>query len=403
MLQIQLEQFEGPLGLLLYLIRKEEMDIYDIPIQTIAQQYLEYIRQMKQIDLEKAGDFIAMAATLIQIKAKMLLPSYDEDGEEIENEDPRKPLVQRLLEYQKFQDAGKQLYDRPLLNRDVWKRGGKEEVPQEEGDLVIEENALFALISMYRKVIRSAQKSTHKVAAKLQSIAQRILEIKEYLPVGTRRELRELVNEDITNEKAMRKLIITFLSGLELGKLGFVKLFQREVCGPLYIEARKEITGDIISQVEEFEYEVNENQGALEQITLTEEDEKEALANDAKIEEDQLQLKISQEVQEVEVAGNEDSATDEEIAEAELELVEKYGEEVLEEMSEGSLQLLEEVEDTGKLDLHKTDLNIVEENVVNFTRPDLEFIEGLTEEDKKESTIDLVDTEENDRESDLEI
>ena len=81
-MQIHLEQFEGPLGLLLYLIRKEEMDIYDIEIHRITKQYLEYVRRLKSIDLEQAGDFIAMAATLIQIKAKMLMPSYNEDGEE---------------------------------------------------------------------------------------------------------------------------------------------------------------------------------------------------------------------------------------------------------------------------------------------------------------------------------
>ena len=101
---VQLDQFEGPLGLLLYLIRKEEMDIYDIEIHRITSQYLSYIKQLPSLDLEQAGEFCAMAASLIQIKSKMLLPNYDENGEEIEEEDPRKPLVQKLLEYQKYQE-----------------------------------------------------------------------------------------------------------------------------------------------------------------------------------------------------------------------------------------------------------------------------------------------------------
>ena len=101
-IRVQLQQFEGPLDLLLYLIRKEEMDIFNINIVEITKQYFEYIKLMKEFDLEIAGDFIAMASTLIHIKSKMLLPQYDENGEVVEQEDPRKELVQKLLEYEKF-------------------------------------------------------------------------------------------------------------------------------------------------------------------------------------------------------------------------------------------------------------------------------------------------------------
>src|SRR6185369_16660831 len=121
-LQVQLDKFEGPLSLLLYLIKKNELDIYDIPITEITQQYLEYIKIMKELNLEVAGEFVAMAATLIYIKSRMLVTQYDEHGEEIK-EDPRKELVQKLLEYQKFQKAGKDLYKRPLIGRDIWLRG----------------------------------------------------------------------------------------------------------------------------------------------------------------------------------------------------------------------------------------------------------------------------------------
>lgn len=118
-IRVQLQQFEGPLDLLLYLIRKEEMDIFNINIVDITKQYFDYIKLMKEFDIEVAGDFIAMASTLIHIKSKMLLPQYDENGEVVEQEDPRKELMQKLLEYEKFKEAAKSLYERPLLNRDV--------------------------------------------------------------------------------------------------------------------------------------------------------------------------------------------------------------------------------------------------------------------------------------------
>src|ERR1700722_13912199 len=111
-LQVQLGTFEGPLSLLLHLIRKDELDIYDIPINAITKQYLDYIQIMKELNLEVAGEFITMAATLIYIKSRMLVPQYDANGE-IVAEDPREELVQKLIEYQRYQEAGKQLYKLP--------------------------------------------------------------------------------------------------------------------------------------------------------------------------------------------------------------------------------------------------------------------------------------------------
>lgn len=156
---IQLSQFEGPLDLLLYLIRKEEMDIMDIQIHKITQQYLEYIQLMKELDLEVAGEFVAMAATLLQIKSRLLLPTYNENGEIVETEDPRKELVQRLLEYEKYKEAAKALEGRPWLGRDIWTRGVRESFGEREEEIILEDNALFSLISMYRRMLRSDRKS----------------------------------------------------------------------------------------------------------------------------------------------------------------------------------------------------------------------------------------------------
>lgn len=159
---VRLPQFEGPLGLLLYLIRKEEMDIANIQIHEITKQYLDYIKIIRDFDLEAAGEFVAMAATLLQIKSKMLLPQYDENGEEVENEDPRKELVNRLLEYQKYQNISHKLNERMLLGRDLWARGYKEDLSvdemQAQGDVLVEENGLFSLISMYRIMLKKIKR-----------------------------------------------------------------------------------------------------------------------------------------------------------------------------------------------------------------------------------------------------
>lgn len=250
-LSIHIPQFEGPLGLLLYLIRKEEMDIFDIDVQLITSQYLEYIKKMKQFDLEVAGDFIAMAATLIQIKSKMLLPNYNEEGEEEEIDDPRKELVQRLIEYQKFQEISKSLYERPLLGRDVFRRGKSDSIhSDEDGEIILDDGGLFSLIAHYRNSVRKMKRAIHKVARKTRSIAGRIMEMKNHFVVGQRVLLRELITsvEDVKQE-----LLITFLSCLEMGKMGLVSVYQAEVYGDIYLTAKKEITLDSISRVEEYD------------------------------------------------------------------------------------------------------------------------------------------------------
>lgn len=249
-INVQLPKFEGPLGLLLYLIRKEEMDIMDIKVHEITKQYLEYIKLMKELDLEVAGEFVAMASTLIQIKSRMLLPQYDENGEVIEVEDPRKELVQKLLEYQKYQEAAKLLYDRPLVGRDVWLRGTRESLTEQEEEIVLEENALFSLISSYRRALRSVKKKIHQVTAKAQSIASRVLEIKDRLIPGSRVTMMELVTA--TEERA-RQALITFLSLLELGKMGFVGLYQSETYGDIWVDTKKNIETDVLARVEEYD------------------------------------------------------------------------------------------------------------------------------------------------------
>ncbi|RYZ75366.1 MAG: hypothetical protein EOP05_08030, partial [Proteobacteria bacterium] len=232
---------------------KEEMDIMDINIGDITSQYLDYIRMMKELDLEVAGEFVAMAATLIHIKSRMLLPTYDDKGEAVEVEDPRKELVQKLLDYQKYQEVAKKLYDRPLLNRDVFSRGVREDFQDEEaaGAVVIEDDGLFSLIAAYRRTVRKAMRAVHKVRPKVQSIAGRIFEMKDRLIVGARITLRELLGANPAEYRT--NLLITFLSMLELGRMGFVSVFQAETYGDIHIETKKAVERNVLERVQEFD------------------------------------------------------------------------------------------------------------------------------------------------------
>jgi segregation and condensation protein A len=307
-LRIELPRFEGPMALLLYLIKKEEMDIMDIQIHRITQQYLEYIKLMREMDLELAGEFIAMAATLLQIKSQMLLPQYQDAsaGEEEALKDPRRPLVQRLLEYQQMQEAASKLGERVWLGREVWARDftpawiqevlaqnspssvGMEASSQESAKEVFGEDSeqlLFSLIRAYRLVMRAAEKRVHKVARKLKSIAQRIQEISSDLVVGTQVVLRKLIAWERIEQAEEKKfeLLITFLSVLEMAKMGFVRLFQTQTYGDIYIEALKDPKGINLSQVDEFDSAPNlgSPMPPLNKVTVSELEEIDSLAESA--------------------------------------------------------------------------------------------------------------------------
>ncbi len=309
---IQLNQFEGPLDLLLYLIRKEEMDIMDIEIHKITTQYLEYVQLMKELDLEVAGEFIAMAATLLQIKSRLLLPTYNEDGEIVETEDPRKELVQRLLEYEKYKEAAKSLESRPWLGRDIWTRGYRESFGERVEEIVIEDNGLFSLISMYRKVLRAARTKIHQVTAKTQSIASRILELKEFLIPGRRVSFFSLLEG--AQEKT-KQTLITFLSLLELGKLGFASLHQSEIYQDIWVETLKPIGSDVVSSVEEY----SQIQGDEKANLMFEKAQAQSLAED---EEFILKDNFNESDEEESLFSSSEMASDEEILNAEKNLSE---------------------------------------------------------------------------------
>jgi segregation and condensation protein A len=160
--------------------------------------------------------------------------------------------VQKLLDYQKYQEAAKKLYGRALLNRDVYARGVREDLRDEDSmtAVIVEDDGLFSMIAAYRRIIRKAQRAVHKVRPKVQSIAGRINEIKDRLIVGARVTLRDLLGAGAVGRT---QLLITFLSVLELGRMGFVSVFQNENYGDIHIEARKPIEQDALERVQEFD------------------------------------------------------------------------------------------------------------------------------------------------------
>ncbi|MBU0575825.1 MAG: segregation/condensation protein A [Proteobacteria bacterium] len=223
--EIKLDIFEGPLDLLLYLIRKNEIDIYNIPIALITEQYLAYIEMMRSLNLDLAGEYLVLASTLIHIKSKLLLPPDESEGEEEEGEDPRAELVQQLLEYQIFKEAALRLENRPLLERDVFTRGAPGEAPsaaEEEGEAMIEVG-VFELVAAFRRIIAGFDRPEElEIDAEKMSMTDRINEIMEMLSEKQQMTFVELIG-DRTDR---RRIIYTFLAILELMKLRMIRAYQ---------------------------------------------------------------------------------------------------------------------------------------------------------------------------------
>ena len=302
--KVNLDHFEGPLALLLYLIRKEEMDIMDINIVQITDQYFAFVKNMKTLDLELAGDFIAMAATLIQIKSKMLMPKELLTEEEEEDlEESKQQLLDRLKEYKKFQEASKMIYKAPLLGRDVWSKGYKEKSLKRPDDVIkIEDNPLYALIVHYKKALKGVKKTVHRVGFRLQSIVSRVMEIKAHLTDHKKTSLLELsgLPSDFTTDFRSR-LLITFLSALELSKMGFVRLFQSQTYSDVHINVIGDLDASVVSQVEDYETLNNELQTELfmdskidisrDTNFIEENDDDSDLATDEEIDAAEMELK----------------------------------------------------------------------------------------------------------------
>ena len=231
---IKLPAFEGPLDLLLHLIRDNKIDIYDIPISFITGRYLEYIGMMKELNLEIAGEFLVMAATLIQIKSRMLLPP-EEAAEEgaAQMEDPRLELVQRLLEYQAYKDAASILKEREDESLRIFSREPGDE-PGEEGlqaEPYLFDVNIFDLLGAFKKMLDTAPIEVHTITKETLTVKDRMFSIAELLEGSSSIRFEELFDCSVTK----RQLIVTFLALLELLRLGLARVYQEREFGYIWI------------------------------------------------------------------------------------------------------------------------------------------------------------------------
>ena len=232
-LKIFLDTFAGPLDLLLYLIRKQNLDILDIDVAKITEQYISYIDLMESFEIELAGDYLVMAAYLAELKSRMLLPRPKENEEE---EDPRAELMRRLQEYQRFKEAAAKIDLLPRLNRDFYLAGAK--LPEFEAltpiaELPMEE-LTFALAEVMRRVDQS---KAHLINFEQLSTRERMTEILERMRNETFIEFYSL----FSSEEGRMGVVVTFLAVLELLKDSLIEIVQSEEFGPIHIRGIEEV------------------------------------------------------------------------------------------------------------------------------------------------------------------
>ncbi|CCX88872.1 segregation and condensation protein A [Clostridium sp. CAG:590] len=244
----KLNVFEGPLDLLLHLIEKNKVDIYDIPIVTITEQYLAYVSEMQEQDMDVMSEFLVMAGTLLQIKSKMLLPR--EETEEEEEEDPRAELVRRLLEYKMYKyaalelkdmelDASHNLYKKPTIPKEVEEY--REEVDPAE---LVDGLTLSKLNDIFRSIMRKQVDKIDPIRSKFGTIEKEEINIEDRM-VQIREEVRGLKGINfrtlLETQPTRMNIIITFMSILELMKVGAITIRQEETFGEIVIDSLDEI------------------------------------------------------------------------------------------------------------------------------------------------------------------
>ncbi|HXQ73843.1 MAG TPA: segregation/condensation protein A [Pyrinomonadaceae bacterium] len=224
-LKILLGEFEGPLDLLLHLIRQEHVSIYDIPIARITDEYLRYLRVMQELDIAVAGDFLVMAATLIELKTKMLLPRDPQAAAE-EEEDPRADLVNQLLEYQKYKAAAEMLWTRATVERAVFKRA-ELETDKNNPEVAV---GLFDLLKVFQDILaRHKEEKLLEIEREEVTMAEMLERLRNMVMSSGELNLRVFFER----ARSRRELVLAFLSVLELVRTTEVKLFQRETFGDI--------------------------------------------------------------------------------------------------------------------------------------------------------------------------
>jgi segregation and condensation protein A len=233
-LQVFLEAFEGPLDLLLYLIRRQNIDILDIPIAEITKQYVQYIEMMKELQLELAGEYLLMAAMLAEIKSRMLLPRPEADDEE--EKDPRAELVRRLQEYERFKKAAQDISDLPRLERDVFVANA--EAPERKVVTKMPDVTLKELLLSFHDVLRRAEMfSNLHVQREPLSVRQRMSEILTRIKAGSFTGFADLFDP----EEGRMGVAVTFIAVLELLRESVIEVVQSDEFAPLHIRASSSV------------------------------------------------------------------------------------------------------------------------------------------------------------------
>ena len=252
-LRVALPTFEGPLDLLLHLIREHRIDVFDIPIALIAEKYNQSLAQMAALDLDVAGEFLVMAATLAHIKSRLLLPRTETPGEQGEAEeqgDPRAELVRRLLEYQKYKDAAQQLARNPLLGRDVFaRRITPASGPREPATLA--EVSVYRLIEALDRVLKALEpRIGHEVVRDQLTLSAAMQDIGTRLRPGQRITFLKLFE----GQRTRGAVVVTFLALLEMVKLRLVRIHQDDGARDIWVSAEAGTLEGETPEVDEREY-----------------------------------------------------------------------------------------------------------------------------------------------------
>jgi segregation and condensation protein A len=234
--KVKLEIFEGPLDLLLFLIKRDEIDIYDISIERITKQYLEYLQAFKELNIDLAGEFVVMAANLIYLKSRGLLPvDQQPPDEEAEENDPRWELIRQLIEYKKFKEAAAQLHARGLEQEKMFTRDSGSAAALAEAPLRLGEVGIFQLINAFQNVIRrvEAREDLREIFGEHFTVSEKIDIILRRVADGGRLKFSELFGE-ITSRV---EIVVTFLALLELIRLKQIQATQPDPFGEIEIAA----------------------------------------------------------------------------------------------------------------------------------------------------------------------
>src|SRR5260370_39725404 len=234
--KVKLETFEGPLDLLLYLIKRDEIDIYDISIERITRQYLEYLQAFNELKIDIAGEFVVMAANLIYLKSRSLLPVDQQPPEEdVEDDDPRWDLIRQLIEYKKFKEVAAELHVRELEQERIFARDAGSNTAAAEAPLRLAEVGIFQLIHAFQNVIKrvEARENLQEIFGEQFSVSDKIDVILQRVAGGASIRFTELFG-DIASRV---EIVVTFLALLELIRLKQVRVIQRNVFDEIEIAA----------------------------------------------------------------------------------------------------------------------------------------------------------------------